>query len=124
MDFKRFMQRYWHLVAGQHQDGLRACFHPDACVYWHCTNEQFTREEFIRVNCEYPGRWKSEIERMEHRGTLIITVTRVWSESCSFHAVSFFEINDGFIRRLDEYWGDDGDAPAWRRALQIGKPIE
>ncbi len=124
MDGETCMRRYWNLVARQDRNGLRDCFQPDALIFWHCTNEQFTREEFIRANCEYPGQWNGKMERMERCGPLIVTATRVWSGTHSFHAVSFFEIEDGRIKRLDEYWGDDGAAPEWRRALQIGKPIE
>ncbi len=25
---------------------------------------------------------------------------------------------------MDEYWGDDGDAPEWRRTMGIGKRIK
>ena len=32
--------------------------------------------------------------------------------------------DSGKIVRLDEYWGDDGPAPEWRRALGIGRPIQ
>ena len=24
---------------------------------------------------------------------------------------------------LDEYWADDGEPPAWRRKMKIGKPL-
>jgi len=28
------------------------------------------------------------------------------------------------IAEMDEYWGDDGDAPEWRRQMGIGKRIK
>jgi hypothetical protein len=43
--------------------------------------------------------------------------------SASFHAASFFTLRDGLIASLDEYWGDDGPAPVWRREMGIGCPI-
>ena len=41
----------------------------------------------------------------------------------SFHVASFIRLEAGKIAALDEYWGDDGPAPAWRRAMRVGKPI-
>ena len=34
------------------------------------------------------------------------------------------KVKDGKINRLDEYYSDCGDAPDWRKAMNIGKPIE
>ena len=33
---------------------MREYFHTAANVNWHCYNEHFTVEKFIRANCEYP----------------------------------------------------------------------
>ena len=55
----------------------------------------------------------------------LCTVTRVWSPAFSCHAVSFFRLNEhGLIQTLDEYWGDDGPAPAWRQQMNISSPID
>lgn len=121
MELEQFMRAYWALVAAQDAEGLRAFFCTDARVRWHCTREEFSREEFIRANCEYPGQWQGEVERIEQLGGRVITAARVWSGETSFHVCSFFELENGKISRLDEYWGDDGPAPEWRCKLQIGK---
>ena len=95
-------------------------------IRWHCTNEQFTVPGFIRANCEYPGKWDGTIERAERHGDQLITVVKVFPKdrSASFHAVSFFRLKAGRIITLDEYWADDGDAPAWRKSMGIGKPVQ
>lgn len=104
---------------------MEGFFHPEALVYWHNTNECFTAREFITVNCRYPGQWTGGIERLEEAGDTCITVVRVLSAQTgqSFHAVSFARISGGRIVRLDEYWGDDGEPPPWRRALGLSRPI-
>ena len=73
---------------------------------WHNTNEQFTVEEFIRANCEYPGRWDGEVERVEVQGGLVITATRVWAAGGgpSYHVVSFIRTEGERIVSVDEYW--------------------
>lgn len=119
------VERYWKAALRQDADGMRAFFHEAAHVDWHNTNERFTVEEFIRANCEYPGRWNGSVERIEENDDVIITVTHVYSldKGLSFHVTSFFKTRDGKILSIDEYWGDDGMAPKWRLEKQIGSPI-
>ena len=101
-------------------------FSPDALIRWHNTNELFTVAEFIRANCEYPGAWNGEIEQICHTGTHIITAVHVFTrdKSMHFHVTSFMQIENGQITTLDEYWGDDGPAPAWRQTMKIGRKIK
>jgi hypothetical protein len=121
MDIKAF----WHDVISQNKSALPSYFCDDAVIRWHCTNEQFTVSEYIRVNCDYPGKWKGVIERLEEHGNEIILVGNVQSEEggISCHVVSFIKLRNDKISEMDEYWADDGDAPAWRKELGIGKPI-
>lgn len=121
MDIKRF----WKAVLAQDREAIRSYFSDDAYVNWHCTNKRFTVDEFIRANCEYPGQWDGEIERIENAGDIVITATRVYpkDKSTSFHVISFIRTKQDKIISVDEYWSDDGDAPQWRQEMQIGKPI-
>lgn len=116
---------FWHSVLGQDENAIRAYFHDNAYVNWHCTNEHFTVDEFIRANCEYPGEWDGEVERCEMLGDLMITATHVYPKdrSVSFHVVSFIRLENGKITAIDEYWGDDGEAPQWRLDKHIGTSI-
>lgn len=116
---------YWQATLRQDAAAMRPYFNEAAVINWPNTNEQFTPAEFIRANCEYPGRWGGAVERIEQLGSLTVTVTRVYGldGEPSFHVVSFFELEDGRISRLDEYWGDDGSAPQWRRDKMLGRPI-
>ena len=116
---------FWKSIVKQNPDEIRRYFKETATIRWHNTNEEFTLDEFIRANCEYPGEWDGEIERIEEIGDLIITVTRVFStdNSVSVHATSFLRIEDGKIVSMDEYWSDDGEAPEWRLNMKIGKRI-
>ena len=81
------IQSFWEAVLKQDAKRLTNFFASDAYINWHCTNEHFTVEEYIRVNCEYTG-----------------------DRSSSFHVVLFMQVRDGKNLSLDEYWGDDGAA--------------
>ena len=121
MDYKAF----WLDVLSQNRERLPSWFREDAVIRWHCSNEQFTVEEYVRVNCDYPNDWSGEIERVEEAGNTVILAGRVYplDRSMSFHVVSFLRIENGKIVEMDEYWADDGEAPDWRREMKIGKPI-
>ncbi len=119
------LNAYWEAVLKQNAQAIKKFFHKDAYVNWHNTNEHFTVEEFIRVNCEYPGEWEGKIERVEQLENLFIAAVNVYSSDGSlfFHVVSFIKTEDNKITAVDEYWGDDGQAPKWRADKKIGTEI-
>lgn len=118
-------QAFFRAVVTQDADTLRAFFAPDAQICWHCSNERFTLEEYIRANCEYPRKWKGELERIEQAGDTTVLVGRIFNtEGPALHVVSFLREQGGKIVSLDEYYGDDGSAPAWRQEMKLGKKID
>lgn len=117
--------QFWIDVLHQNADAIRTYFAPDAWVNWHNTNEHFSVEEFIRANCEYPGDWDGEIEQMMKTDTHIITATHVFSKDRKqhFHVTSFIRVATDKIVSIDEYWGEDSEAPQWRKEMHIGTQI-
>ena len=120
------IRKYWSAVLRQDRESLAAFFHRDAWVNWHNTNEHFTVSEFVRANCDYPGVWDGEVERIVEQDNLVITVTYVYNteQTASCHVVSFLRTKEDKIQSIDEYWGDDGEPPEWRQELHIGSPIK
>ena len=120
------IQQFWSDVLAQRADEIREYFHADAYVNWHCSNEHFTVDEFIRANCEYPGDWDGEVEKIVTVNDMIVTALRVYPKdrSASFHVTSFIKLKDDKITAMDEYWADDGEAPKWRQDMKIGKKID
>ncbi|OUQ29872.1 hypothetical protein [Massilimicrobiota sp. An134] len=119
------INQFWDAILKQKAKKIKTYFHKDAYINWHCTNEHFTVDEFIQANCEYPGKWDGNIERIEYVNDLIIAVVNVFSidHQLSFHVVSFIKTKNDQIISIDEYWGDDGIAPIWRLDKNIGNPI-
>lgn len=119
------IRKYWSAVLRQDRESLAAFFHRDAWVNWHNTNEHFTVSEFVRANCDYPGVWDGEVERIVEQDNLVITVTYVYNteHTVSCHVVSFLRTKEDKIQSIDEYWGDDGAPPEWRQKMGIGCPI-
>ena len=119
------IRSFWKAVLSQKREDLPAYFAPDAVIRWHCSDEQFTPEEYIRANCDYPGEWDGIIERIDKTQAGYVTVVKVFpaDHSASYHVVSFMALENDRIVSLDEYWADDGSAPEWRKKLKIGIPI-
>lgn len=122
---RKFAERFLNAVIQQNASELKGYFHKNAIINWHCSNECFNVDEYIIANCEYPGKWVGQLERMEIIDELLISVAKVYlqDKTASFHVTSFIQLCNGKIQQMDEYWGDDGRAPKWRVEKKIGKPI-
>lgn len=121
---KDLITKFYEAVVKQDEKALVTFFCEDAIIKWHCSNEQFTVNEYIKANCEYPGVWHFEMERFETSDSSLICVNRIWTNECSFHVCAFIQLKDDKISTLDEYWGDDSPAPLWRKNLNIGSSIK
>lgn len=116
---------FYRAIITQNAEELTAFFCEDAVIRWPCTNERFTREEYVIANCEYPSGWDGELVRMETAGERIILVDRIWPKDRSvfFHGVIFLTLRDGLIAEMDEYWGPEEEPPQWRKERGIGRPL-
>ena len=117
---------FYSAVLNQNACEIKKFFNEDAYIDWHNTNERFTVDEFIEVNCTYPDKWGGEVERVEQIGNLIIAVAKVVNiiDNSSFYVNSFILLENGKISKLDEYWGDNGKIPQWRIIKNIGVKIK
>ena len=110
-------------VAKQDADALQKHFTPDAVICWHDSNEQFTVTEYIKANCEYPGNWSGQIQRVHKIDDGIVLATKIFSDEITVFVTTFAKLENGKITRLDEYYSDCEEIPQWRRDMDIGKPI-
>lgn len=108
----------WQAVAEQDERKLARFFTVDAQIFWPNTDERFDLPGYLRANCDYPGRWSGQVEKIAGNGGY--SVARVWSpEGVTARAVTFYQWRNGKIERMVEYWGDVGSAPDWRRGLSL-----
>ena len=125
------IQDFLNAIVTQDAEKLRTFFEPDADIVWSNTNEQFTVDEYIRANCEYPGTWQGEIESIDiikndgWGDQRVVFVARVWDDN-GFVArtTSFIDFGDTeheLIQDLVEYWSVPSKPPQWRKDMKIGK---
>ena len=124
-----FLSEYLTALLNKDAEAVRSFFSDDAMILWHNTNECFTPDEYAAVNAAYPSDWHAEVEHElrigESDNELIIAACRIWSSkiNASNHMISFIQVHRGYIVHIDEYWGEDGLPPEWRRQMRIGRPI-
>ena len=120
------IENFLTVVVAQNADAMRTYLAPDAVVCWHETNEQFTAEEYIRANCEYPGAWTHSIKRTDSlpNGLVVVYLLSSCDEDLEFYVTAFIKLQDGKTTHLDEYYCHCSAAPQWRLDMNIGKPID
>lgn len=124
MEVEDTIRALWQAAAEQDEERLARFFTPDARVFWPNTDERFDLTGYLRANCDYPGRWSGEVERIAGDGGY--SVARVWSEEgIAARAVTFYRWRNGRIAQMTEYWGDIGPAPEWRikKSLAYGSDL-
>ncbi len=85
---------------------------------WVMTREKFDRENFIKVNEDYPGDWRTIIEKIEELDdNRVMSITHVYSSTSKgeFYATSIFTIKEGKITYIEEYWAEVEEGPEWRK---------
>lgn len=121
MDINSFIVNFFNDVMEQ-KESLREYFDENAKILWYETNEQFTVEEYIKINCEYPGNWIGKVNRIEQKDDLIIFVGEVKpkDELNCFYCTSFVKMKNNKILLLEEYWTKVVEVPTWRKEKKIG----
>lgn len=116
MEAERIIQELWQAGADQDEEALARFFTPDAEIFWPNTGERFDLAGYLRANCDYPGQWRGEMEKVAADGSY--SIARVWSqEGEAARAVTFYQWKNGKIVQMTEYWGDIGPVPEWRKGL-------
>jgi hypothetical protein len=125
MDLMKTAEALFRSTVMQQAEQMKEYFKEEALINWHNTNECFSRDEYIRANCEYPGCWSGSVERVELTGNTVILAGAVKSKDpeIALHVTSFYEFKDDKVIKLDEYYGEDGKAPQWRIDMNIGRSM-
>lgn len=116
-EVRRAIEHFWETMGTNDFRAVGELLHDEFSLEWPQTHERFRgRDTFAAVNAHYPaaGRWHFTINRLltgEGEGVSDVTVT---DGARVDRAISFFELHDGRIWRLTEYWPEDGEAPEWR----------
>jgi hypothetical protein len=108
--------RLWHAFEARDWDGAAGLLHDDFVAEWPVSYERFVgRDAFIEVNRAYPGDGHITIERVIAQGDTVVTQVRVDIGDESSYALSFFDLKDGLIVKVVDWWPEPYDPPEWRK---------
>ncbi|MBV8196468.1 MAG: nuclear transport factor 2 family protein [Candidatus Dormibacteraeota bacterium] len=75
------------------------------------------RDRYVRFNAEYPGDWHIEPRVVlgdDHDGCLLFQWTNAGEDSL---AIAFFEVEEGRISKITDFWPEPYDPPSGREHL-------
>lgn len=113
--WKQNVLNFWRDMDAGRWAAISGYFAENAEVSWTATGETFTVPQFIKVNTEYPGEWRLDVERIVESGDTIVSVVRAVCGDRTSWACSFFSFENDRIARLEEFWSDAGAPPDWRK---------
>lgn len=114
---RRLIEQFWLRMGSNDWRAVGELLHDEYVLEWPQSGERIRgRENFAAVNERYPaaGAWSFTVHRIvadEAGGASDVSVT---DGTRVDRAVSFFEVRDGKIRRMTEYWPEPFEAAGWR----------
>lgn len=89
----------------------------DYLLEWPQSGEKIRgRDNFAAVNSNYPaaGLWRVSVHRIIGDGCRVVSEVSVTDGKIIGRAITFSEVQNGFIKHQVEYWPDSFEAPEWR----------
>jgi hypothetical protein len=80
------------------------------------SGERFDRDQWLRLNREYPGDWHIDVLNVLDAGEWVVSEVSVAIDGRIDRAVSFFRVVGGRVDELREYWPEPFPVPEWRRS--------
>lgn len=126
---RQVVEGYWRAMNTNDWHAASELLHDDYVLDYPQSGERFRgRERFIAINAEYPvaGPWRFSVHRIVAGERDAVSDVTVTAPSVTARVVSFFELRDGTIWRMTEFWPDPFEAAAWRAPLaeRIGSEPE
>lgn len=108
--------RFWAFYQARRWGEALALLAPEAQCRWWASRERFEgAAAIVHVNAVYPEGWRLHLLALNPLGPgRVHSLLRVDHGAAQFYANSFFELREGLIVGLDEYWSDVQAPPAWR----------
>jgi hypothetical protein len=119
-DSQAVIERFWEIMNTNDFRAVGRLLHEDFLLEWPQSGERIRgAENYATMNARYPaaGPWRFTVNRVvggELSGASDVTVTD--GERVD-RAVTFFQLRDGRIWRMTEYWPEPFPPAEWRRPL-------
>lgn len=114
----RAVRAFWAALQARDWPTGRACLYDDVETVWWTSGERIAgADTLIDVNARYPEGWTIRLLEVEHlQDGRVMSLARVDHPPRHFFATSFFQVDDGRIVGIEEYWATMEAPPEWRGA--------
>jgi ketosteroid isomerase-like protein len=117
-DAKALVAAFAERLEGRDWPGLTELLHPDVVYEIPQTRERIRgRDRYVTFNAEFPGDWHIEPKVVlgdDRDGALLFRWTADGEASL---AIAFFEVDDGRITKVTDFWPEPYDPPPGREHL-------
>jgi ketosteroid isomerase-like protein len=117
-DIRETIAQHW--AAGNARDWPRfaAVIHEHLVYDVPQTRERVRgRDNYVEFFRTWPGDWRADVRRMVVDGNSAVTEIDFVVDGESMTGISFFEVVDGTIARITDYWPSPYEPPARMRAV-------
>src|SRR5262245_15590982 len=114
---------FWELMATNDFRLVGSLLADEFVLDWPQSGERIRgRDNYAAMNEQYPahGRWKFTVNRIVGSATAAVSDVTVTDGVQTAHAISFFEISDGKIVKMVEFWPEPFPARDDRKHLVDG----
>lgn len=114
------VRHYWALMQSNDWVAVGAVLSDDFVLEWPQSNERIRgRERYAQMNAQYPaaGAWRFTVRRLVGDAQQAVSEVEVTDGQRRDVALSFFDVREGLIARIVEYWPEPYAADPARRHL-------
>lgn len=114
------VRQFWRLMATNSFTSVKQVLAETFVLDWPQSNERIRGpDNFARMNAEYPcrGAWSFSIKRLVASPSEVVTHVAVTDGQQAAEAISFFQVAEGKITRIIEYWPESYAPPGNRTHL-------
>lgn len=120
---REVVERYFSTMGARDWDAFAELLAADVVYEMPQTGERITgRAKFMQFNQEYPGDWTITPTRLIVEGTTAAGSMNATVGRQPLVALAFFELRDGLIERVTDFWPETYEPPPGREHLV--EPLE
>ncbi len=110
------VRRFWAALQARDWSAARACLYDGVETVWWTSGERIAgAQALIEINAGYPEGWTIQLLQVEHlQDGRVMSLARVDHAPRHFFATSLFQVDDGRIVGIEEYWATVESPPPWR----------
>lgn len=109
---------YFERMGGRDWEGFGKVLAEDVVYEMPQTGERIVgRDRLVQFNREYPGDWRFTVTRLIVDGTTAAGSMNFTVGDDELVGLVYFEVPDGLITRITDFWPEPYEAPAGREHL-------